>query len=116
VEEALHHSRMLGLMDQILHDPRTHLRAIEIVGRGIAAEARCHLSMLVDDKRPNNEPHDVVVRRAAALADRVEEWCAIEDDLAAAWRERCADTLDEASLEQVLLAVVERLESWRPEI
>jgi hypothetical protein len=104
---------MLGLLDQILHDPRTTLRAIEIAGRGIAAEARCHLSMPADDKRPNNEPRDVVVRRAQALADRVEELCAIEDDLAVAWHRRRAETIDEASFEKALLTAVERLEGWQ---
>jgi hypothetical protein len=110
----LHRSRTRGLLDEVLHDERVTMRMIEAVGRGIAAEARCHLAVPVDDKRPNNEPADVVIARALAFADRIEQLCAIEDDLAAAWGERHDGRLDDEPFETVLNQLVARLDAWRP--
>jgi hypothetical protein len=110
-----HNSQMLGLLDAVLHDERSTMRMVEAAGRGIAAEARCHLAMPVDDKRPNDEPVDVVTARAVALADRVGELCVLEDELAAAWDERRDGRLGDESFEAVLNEVVTRLDAWRPE-
>jgi hypothetical protein len=108
----LHNSRALGLFDQVLHDARSTMRIVEIAGRGIVAEARCHLAMPQDAKGPNREPQDVVIRRALALAGQVEELCAIEDDLAALWSRRQAGTADAATFEAAFLNVVVRFEQW----
>lgn len=108
-------NQMLGLLDQVLHDQKATMRMVEAAGRGIAAEARCHLAMPVDDKRPNDERADVVIARATALADRVSELCALEDELAAAWNERRDGRLGDELFEAVLNEVVARLDAWRPE-
>lgn len=80
-DEPMHNSRMLELLAKILHDPRSSMSLVEIAGRGIAAEACCHLSVPPDDKTPNDEAPELVVGRAFAFADRVAVLRAIEDDL-----------------------------------
>jgi hypothetical protein len=105
---------MLDLLDQILHDPGSTMSVVEIAARGIAAEARCHLSVGPDDKTPNAEAPEVVVGRALAFADRVTVLCAIEDDLAILWHRRRVDGLELAGFEDGLRDIVVRLEEWRP--
>lgn len=41
-------SRILGVFDEILHNSDCDMRALEIAGRGISAEARCALVTLAD--------------------------------------------------------------------
>jgi hypothetical protein len=108
----LHNSRALSLFDQVLHDARSSMRTVEIAGRGIVAEARCHLAVPQDAKGPNHEPPSVVIRRALAFADQVEELCGIEDDLAALWSRRQAGTADAETFDGALLDVVLRFEQW----
>ncbi|WP_433045169.1 hypothetical protein [Dactylosporangium sp. CS-033363] len=109
-------SRMLGLLDEVLHDERTTVRMIEAAGRAIAAEARCHLAVPADDKRPNHEPAGVVTARAIAFARRIGDLVVLEDELAAAWAERRAGRLGNEAFEAALDRVAAALDAWRPDL
>jgi hypothetical protein len=110
-DKLLHNSRALGLFDEILHSSHATMRLVELLGRGISAEARCHMVFPPENKRPHSDPPELVYLRASALADRVEQLCAAEDDLAEAWR-RQIEHPNEADFEASLRDVVLRLERW----
>jgi hypothetical protein len=105
-------SRVLGLLDAMLHSPLGSFRVVELVGRGIAAEARCTRAVLKDKLTVSTEPEAVLLQRAAEAADLLIGLGAIEEDLADAWRQRCADDLDDPAFEAALDSAVSRLEAW----
>jgi len=105
-------SRILTVFSEIVHGPHGTLRAVEIAGHGIAAEASCTLVVLADKVRPVNGSDDVALQDAVEYADRLIEFGAIEDDLVELWRHRRADDLDETAFERALSDIVLRLESW----
>jgi hypothetical protein len=105
-------SRMLGLLDQVLHGPLGTLRAVELAGRGISAEARCTQAVLEDKMTVSSDPSPSVRQRALAAADLLTDLGAVEDDLAEAWRRRCTDDLDDLTFEAALDSAIRRLEEW----
>ncbi|GAA0536749.1 hypothetical protein GCM10010172_17610 [Paractinoplanes ferrugineus] len=109
--EFPHNSWALGLFDEILHSAHATMPVVELIGGGIAAEARCHLVLPEEDKRPHDDPAAVVIGRASAFADRVAELCGIEDDLAGQWS-RQVEQSEPARFEAALRDIVRRLEGW----
>jgi hypothetical protein len=105
-------SRVLGVLDAILHSPWGSWRVVELVGRGIAAEARCAQAVLKDKSTVSIEPVAVLLQRATEAADHLIGLGAIEDDLADAWRRRRTNELDGPAFEAALDSVVRRLEAW----
>jgi hypothetical protein len=115
----LRNSRILGVLDQIIHDQDTTLRAVEIAGRGIAAEARCTLavsagkndamSALQAGEAPASAPDPL------AAFDKLMELSQIEDDLIDLWQRRSADDLADGDFEAELRSIVSALEAW-PEV
>ncbi|NUP46627.1 MAG: hypothetical protein HOW97_04845 [Catenulispora sp.] len=119
-KSLLRSSQVLIVLDEILHAPRTSLRALELVGRGIAAEARVTLTVVEDEVNgPANLGAalvpDVPVNAVEAYED-MKSLTAIEEDLADLWRGRCQGDVAEAAFEARLGRIVERLETWTPTI
>jgi hypothetical protein len=108
----VHNSRMLGVFDEIIHDPQCNLRAVEIAGRGIAGGVRCALAVIAGKSRRFDDPPVVARRRVLAHADRLMELIAIEDDLIEVWRCWLAEGSDDATFERMLNDIVLRLEAW----
>jgi hypothetical protein len=48
-------SRILSVFADIVHGPQGTPRAVEIAGRGIAAEARCTLALLADKMQSSSD-------------------------------------------------------------
>ncbi|WP_326558041.1 hypothetical protein [Micromonospora sp. NBC_01796] len=94
---------------EIVLAPLGTLRAVEIAGRGIAAEARCTLAVLAD-KTPSGS--DAALQAGLAYADRLMELGTIEDGLVELWRSRRAEDLDDGAFEKALRHLVVRLEAW----
>lgn len=111
-ETHVRNSRSLAVFTEIVHGPTETWRAVEIAGRGIAAEARCELSMPVKSMEPNDRPLNQATRDTIAFADRVEILLAIEDDLVSLWRTRRQNELDDPVFEAALEQLVARLEAW----
>lgn len=103
---------MLGLFDEMLHSSFGSSRLVELVGRGIAAEARCNLAVLRDKSTVSTEPQAVLLRRASEGADLLIEAGTIEEDLSDAWRRRGVNDLDDPAFEALLEDAVRRLEAW----
>lgn len=55
-------SRILGVFAEIVHGPLGTLRAVEIAGQGIAAEARCTLTVLADKMHSGSDPPDAALQ------------------------------------------------------
>jgi hypothetical protein len=111
-DRSVRNSRTLGVLDEILHDGRSTPRAVEIVGLGIAAEARCTISILAGKGQVNDTPVDEAMLDAAVYADRLIELGDIEDDLVALWRRRRAEQLADPTFEELLMQIVTRLQAW----
>lgn len=105
-------SRILGVFSEIVQGPQGTLRAVEIAGRGIAAEVQCTLAVLADKKYRADVSEDAALQSSLAYVDRLIELGEIEDDLAELWRCRRADDLDDAAFERALRDIVLRLERW----
>lgn len=119
-KSLLRTSQTLTVLDEILHDPRTSLRVLELLGRGIAAEARVTLTVVEDEVNgPANLAAalvpEVPVNAVEAYED-LKSLTAIEDDLVDLWRGRCRGEVAEAAFEARLGRIVERLETWTPTI
>ena len=108
----IRNSRMLSLFDEMLHSSLGSSHVVELLGRGIAAEARCNLAVLKDKLTVSPEPQAVLLQRASEGADLLVEWGTIEGDLAGAWRRRCANELDDPAFETLLDIAVRHLEAW----
>ncbi|MEU1842623.1 hypothetical protein [Micromonospora sediminicola] len=105
-------SRLLGLFSEIVRGPEGSLRAVEAAGRGIAAEARCTLTVLADKRTTRSGRLDELLDGAHAAADRLVELGVIEDDLIELWSRRRGRELDDVSFEDGLRRIVMRLEAW----
>jgi hypothetical protein len=111
-DTLIRNSRILGMFDQVLHGQLASLRTVELVGRGIAAEARCTQAVLEDKGRANSDPLEVAVQRGLEAADLLTGLGVIEDDLADAWRRRRANDLNDPAFEGELHRLVDSLEAW----
>jgi hypothetical protein len=107
-------SAIIDVFDTILHDPRASLRAVQFVGRGIAAKARCTLSVLVDKTAPHGKSADVARIDTLAYVDQLIQLSDIEDDLVGLWRRRYMEDLEDEAFEAGLEQIVVRLEAWTP--
>lgn len=116
----LRNSEILTVLDEILHAPQTPLRVVELVGRGIAAEARVTLTVVEDKVRGlDNLVAGLVPEVPVNAVDAYEDMMAlsaIADDLTELWRDRRAGDAVEAAFEAQLGRIVERLETWTPTI
>lgn len=102
-------SQMLGTFDQILHYDNTSLRAIELVGRGISAKARCTF-VSAEDKTRDSSGLSHAERMAAV--DKLIELGDLEDELEDLWQQRRANQLTAADFDAGLQDIVQRLEAW----
>ncbi|MET3428794.1 hypothetical protein BJ973_008006 [Actinoplanes tereljensis] len=107
------------MFDEILHSPDCRAQAVEIVGRGIAAQARCTISVLVEKEQawPPGQIETVIlpeaaIRQAVAYGERLMELGAIEDDLEEVWCSRQSGGSDNATFERALNDIVARLDAW----
>jgi hypothetical protein len=111
-DALVRNSRILGTFMSIVLGPAGHLRAVEIAGRGIAAEVRATLAMAQSKSvNPSGSPQSGM-EEALAYADHLMDLGVIEDDLAESWRGRRAGEIDDAAFEAALAEIVARLESW----
>ncbi|MEV6964411.1 hypothetical protein AB0M47_04780 [Hamadaea sp. NPDC051192] len=108
----IRNSKMLAIFVEIVCGPQGTLRAVEIAGGGIAAEARCTLSTLADKMESTGESETAAPQDALAFADRLEVLGQIEDDLDALWKSRQSDVLGDLEFEAALARVVDRLRDW----
>lgn len=102
-------SQVLGVFSAILNGPHGGPGVVELVGLGIAAQARC--SRDVEEGKAHINP-DATITDALPHVDNLIALGGIEDDLAAVWRRRRADESDDAEFETELKEIVERLQSW----
>ncbi|BFU41826.1 hypothetical protein KRMM14A1004_00630 [Krasilnikovia sp. MM14-A1004] len=103
---------MLAIFAEILHGPQGHLRAVEIVGRGISAEVRCTLATLADKRDNLARSEEAAIQESLSYAERLIELGEIEDSLVDIWQRRRADGLDDRAFELALEGIVNRLEEW----
>lgn len=108
-KSELHNSRMLAILDEILHGSHTLLTTIELVGRGISAEVRITMASAEDKTRDSSGLS--AADRSAAI-DKLIELGDLEDELEDVWQRRRADELTAADFEAELLDIVQRLEAW----
>ena len=108
----IHNSRILGLFDAILHADQFRLQAVEIAGRGIAAEARCTMAVLLDKGQDFDDSSESAMVRALEYSDRLLELGELEDGLDQLVRRRLANELGDADFERALDELVTRLEAW----
>jgi hypothetical protein len=80
-------------------------------GRGIAAKARCTQAVVEDKLTVSTVPAAVLLQRAAEAVNILIGLGTIEEDLADAWRQRCANDLDDPAFEAALDDAVCRLEA-----
>lgn len=107
-------SRILGLFDAVLHAGQFRLQAVEIVGRGIAAEARCTMATLVDKGQDFDDSPESATHRVIEYSDRLLELGEIEDGLDQLLRRRMANELGDTDFERALDELVTRLQAWPP--
>jgi hypothetical protein len=112
IDGHVRNSRMLGVLCEIVVGPLGRIYAVEIAGRGIAAEARCTISAM-DDKLSSESGEGVeAFRGGIEYADRLIELGAIEDNLVELWRRRCGDEIGDGEFEVALQRIVVRIEDW----
>lgn len=105
-------SRILGVFVEIVHGPQGSLRAVELAGRGIAAEAGCTLAALAEKTRPTPSTAYEAIEAGLEYADRLMELGVVEDGLVELWKRRCLGDLEDAAFEVLLHEIVARLEAW----
>lgn len=105
-------SRILGVLDEILHSSVGTLRTVELVGLGIAAEVRCTLSVLADKFGEHGASGAISEVNPLAYVDSLEALGSIEDDLVELWSLQDSGDLEGAEFEEGLRVIVSRLESW----
>lgn len=103
-------SDILGTLADVVQGPVGSLRAVEIAGRGIAAEVRCTLAGLEDKNVVHSDPADVAVQRALDFAERLMELGEVGESLAELWRDRRTEKIDDQTFEARLGDLVRRLE------
>jgi len=108
-KSELHNSRMLAILDEILHGSDTLLTTIELVGRGISAEVRITIAS-AEDKTRDSSGLSAADRRAAL--DKLIELSDIEDELEDLWQRKRTDSLAAADFNAALQDIVQRLEAW----
>ena len=108
----LRNSRMLGILDEMLHSSVGSSRTVELLGRGITAEARCTLAVLEGKMTVSTEPMAVLLHRASESADLLIALGALEDELSDVWRRRRANEVDDPAFEDLLEIAVGHLEAW----
>jgi hypothetical protein len=96
----------------IVQGPEGNLRAVEMAGLGIAAEARCTLMMLADKSRQNFGSEPASLQRSLDFADCLIELGEIGDSLAEVWRARRGNELDDGAFSEQLSHLVRRLQEW----
>jgi hypothetical protein len=72
-------SRILGVLCEIVHGPLGRIYAVEIAGKGIAAEARCTISAMDDKLQFGNGGVGEGVGEGIEYADRSIELGSIEE-------------------------------------
>jgi hypothetical protein len=112
IDGYLRNSRILGVLCEIVHGPIGRIYAVEIAGKGIAAEARCTISAMDDKLHSGHGGVTESVGEGIEYADRLIELGAIEDDLVDLWRRRCGKEVADEEFEAELRAIVVRLEDW----
>lgn len=110
--QMVRNSRVLGVFVEIVHGPEGTLRAVEVAGRGIAAEARCTLAAAGDKSEVSDGPVEDAIQESIGYADRLMRLGEIEDDLVELWRRRRSEGLDDVAFEEGLNGIVARLEVW----
>ena len=110
--QLVRNSRVLALFVEIIEGPEGTLRAVEAAGRGIAAEARCTLTVAADKTTARSGSPAEEQQRSRACADRLVELGSIEDDLSELWFRRRSGELGEAGFEADIQRIVTRLETW----
>lgn len=109
---AVRNSRILSTFDEILHASVGGPEVVEIVGRGIAAAARCTLAVLADKSRKYSDSPEVAIQRALAYSDELINLGVIEDDLVEVWRHRSTGDTDDVAFASRLNDIVLRLANW----
>jgi hypothetical protein len=107
-------SAVLETLVEIVRGPQGSLLAVEMAGRGIAAEARCSLAILADKELglQSSGPVPEAVQRALVFADHLIELGEVADSLEELWRLRSTGETDDASFEAKLGHLVRCLEEW----
>jgi hypothetical protein len=108
----IRNSQILGVLIEIIQGPIGRLQAVETAGRGIAAEARCTLSVLADKGVQSAHVTDETLASVNRYAERLFAFGVIEDDLSRLWLERRGERIDDARFELELQEIVARLEAW----
>ncbi|BEL05667.1 hypothetical protein Q0Z83_038580 [Actinoplanes sichuanensis] len=108
----MRNSDILETFVQIVQGPEGNLRAVELAGLGIAAEARCTLLLLADKAGPSRGSGPGWLQRSRDFADCLIELGEIGDSLAEVWRARRAHELDEEAFSEQLNHHVRRLQAW----
>jgi len=84
---------------EIIRGPPGSLRAVEIAGHGVAAEARCSLAILADKRIPYSDPAPVAVQHSLAFADRLIDLGEIGDSLAELWQRRRTEEIGMSTID-----------------
>ncbi|MBS2547723.1 hypothetical protein KGQ19_12680 [Catenulispora sp. NL8] len=112
---TIHSSRILALLDEILHDNDTTFQTIELVGRGISAEMRCTIAVINNKNRDPGSPAPLAddwVAAKLAAADKLMELGDLDDELDDLWHRRRTTELTVDEFEERLGGIVQRLEAW----
>lgn len=108
-KSELHNSRMLAILDEILHDSSSPWGTVELAGRGISARVRCTIA-LAEDKTTDSSGLSHAERMAAV--DKLIALGDLEDELEDLWQRRCADELTAADFQTTLEGMIQWLEAW----